>query len=84
MTIQLPMSLDECRASDQTFSMPLKVKVQLITWDMDKSEKRVVRDVKEQDIFFADVPVMADLYQKDGEIRVGDLGTFLINLLFIV
>ncbi len=27
---------------------------------------KVVRDIKEQDIFFADVPVMADLYEENG------------------
>ena len=35
VTIQLPMTLDECRSSGQTFSMPLKIKIQLISWAMD-------------------------------------------------
>lgn len=79
VTIQLPLTIDECRASDQTFSMPLKVKIQLISWDIDEKGERVLRDVKEQDIFFADIPVMADLYEQDGQIKLGNLGTFLIN-----
>ncbi len=42
--------------------------MQLITWDVDDSGNKLIRDVKEQDIFFADVPVMADLYEdSDGE-----------------
>ncbi len=79
VTVQLPLTLDECRASGQTFSMPLKVKMQLISWDSDAAGAKIVRDIKEQDIFFADVPVMADLYEEDGRFKLGNLGTFLIN-----
>ena len=41
--------------------------------------QKVVQDIKEQDIFFADVPVMGDLYEEDGSFNLGNLGTFLIN-----
>ncbi len=61
VTVQLPLTLDECRSSGQTFAMPLKVKMQLITWDVSPEGAKILRDVKEQDIFFADIPVMADL-----------------------
>jgi len=77
--IQLPMSLEECRSSGQTFSMPLKVKIQLTNWEVDEKGKKVVRDIKEQDIFFADIPVMIDLYEHEGRYKLGNLGTFLIN-----
>lgn len=77
--IKMPLSLGECRSSGQTFSMPLKVTVQLISWDKDAAGKRVVRDIKEQEIFFADVPVMADLYEVGGRYQLGSLGTFVIN-----
>ncbi len=79
VVVKLPMTLDECRSSEQTFSMPLKVKIQLISWSIDANNKKVVHDIKEQDIFFADVPVMADLYEENGRFLLGDLGTFLIN-----
>lgn len=79
VAVKLPMTLDECRSSGQTFSMPLKVKIQLISWAVDEAGKKSVRDIKEQDIFFADVPVMADLYERNGRFEVGNLGTFLIN-----
>jgi len=79
VTIQLPMSFDECRASGQTFAMPLKVRVQLTTWDVTEEGEKSVRDIKEQDIFFADLPVMGDIYEKGGRIELGDKGTFLIN-----
>jgi DNA-directed RNA polymerase subunit beta len=78
VAVQLPMTLDECRSSGQTFSMPLRVKIQLINWDVTDGNK-VIRDIKEQDIFFADVPIMADLYEEGGRFRLGNLGTFLIN-----
>lgn len=79
VTVQLGLSVDECRSSGQTFAMPLKVRIQLINWDVDQAGKKIVRDIKEQDIFFADVPVMADLYEENGRFMVGNLGTFLIN-----
>ncbi len=77
--VKIPLSLEECRSSGQTFSMPLKVKVQLISWDVSPTGERVVRDIKEQEAFFADVPVMADLYEVDGRYMLGNLGTFVIN-----
>ncbi|MCL5436719.1 MAG: DNA-directed RNA polymerase subunit beta, partial [Candidatus Dependentiae bacterium] len=77
--IKLPLSLGECRSSGQTFSMPLKVTVQLVSWDRDAADKRIVRDIKEQEIFFADIPVMADLYEQAGRYLLGSLGTFVIN-----
>lgn len=79
VTIQMPMSFDECRSSGQTFSMPLKIKVQLIAWDVDVAGTKNVREIKEQDIFFADLPIMADLYEDHGVVKLGDKGTFLIN-----
>jgi DNA-directed RNA polymerase subunit beta len=79
VVIRMPMSLDECRSSGQTFAMPLKIKIQLITWAVDEQGNKSIQDVKEQDIFFADVPVMADLYEQDGAFKLGNLGTFLIN-----
>ncbi len=56
--------------------MPLKVKIQLISWSMDANNKKVVHDIKEQDIFFADVPVMADLYEENGQFLLGNLRYF--------
>ncbi|MDP3889048.1 MAG: DNA-directed RNA polymerase subunit beta, partial [bacterium] len=79
VAIQLPLTLDECRTSGQTFSMPLKIKMQLISWTKDEAGNKLVRDIKEQDIFFSDIPVMADLYEEDGRFKLGNLGTFLIN-----
>lgn len=79
VVVKLPMGLDECRLNGQTFSMPLKIKIQLVTWAKDESGVSVVQDVKEQDIFFVDLPIMADLYEDSGQFKLGNLGTFLIN-----
>ena len=72
---------DECRYSGKTYSLPLKIRMQLITWDInpDTAEK-TVRDIKEQEIFFCDLPVMLDLQEEaDGSFTLGSRGTFLIN-----
>jgi len=79
VVVHAPMSLDECRSTGQTFAMPLRIKIQLITWAKDEDDNKVIRDIKEQDIFFADVPVMADLYESKGRFKLGNLATFLIN-----
>lgn len=79
VVIKTGMSMDTCRISGQTFSMPLKIKVQLVSWESDENKERVVRDIKQQEIFFADIPVMGDLFQENGVFKLGSLGTFLIN-----
>lgn len=88
VVVKLPMSTDECRLGGQTFSMPLKIKIQLINWMATVDEQRqegaeaaapVVHDIKEQDLFFADIPVMTELYEEDGQFKLGSLGTFVIN-----
>jgi DNA-directed RNA polymerase subunit beta len=78
-TVHTPLTLDECRTSGQTFSMSLRIKVQLINWTTNSEGNKIVRDIKEQDIFFADLPVMADLYEEQGRFKLGNLGSFLIN-----
>lgn len=79
VTIQMGMSLEECRFGEQTFAMPLKIRMQLVTWDVAADGSRSIRDIKEQDVFFADLPIMADLYEENGRIKAGNQGTFLIN-----
>ena len=80
VSIKNTSSVDDCRYSGKTFSMSLKVKMQLICWDVDTTGNRTVRDIKEQDVFFCDLPVMIDLYEDDKErIKLGSHGTFLIN-----
>ncbi|MCK4264753.1 DNA-directed RNA polymerase subunit beta [Candidatus Babeliales bacterium] len=81
VTVKMPMTVEGCRYSGKNYSMPLKIKVQLITWDVDpKNDSRSIRDIKEQEVFFCDLPIMIDLYEgEDGRIFLGSHGTFLIN-----
>ncbi len=77
--LQLEQSVEECRSSGQSFSMPLRIKIQLVGWDQDGAGNKVIRDIKEQNIFFADLPIMTDVYEEAGRFKVGNHGTFLIN-----
>jgi DNA-directed RNA polymerase subunit beta len=72
-------SVQECRDGEETFSFPLRVKVQLVAWDIDESGEKIIHDIKEQDVFFADLPVMVDVYEKQGRYCLGSQGTFVIN-----
>ena len=80
VSIKVPFTPQECRDSEETYALPLKVRVQLITWDVDEQGTRSIHDIKEQDVYFADVPVMVGLYQNEtSEYKLGDQGTFIIN-----
>ena len=81
VSVVLPVSADECRYSGKTYSLPLKIKVQLVSWEKDpKTEKKIVRDIKEQEVFFGDLPIMVDLFENDEKrYCLGSCGTFLIN-----
>src|SRR5437868_15544986 len=51
-----------------TFAVPLKVTIRLVVWDKDPdTQARTIRDIKEQEVFFGDVPLMTNN------------GTFIIN-----
>jgi len=59
---------EECRQRGLTFSAPLKVTFRLVVWDVDEdSGTRSIRDIKEQDVYMGDMPLMTDG------------GTFIIN-----
>lgn len=81
VTIKMAASVDECRYSGKTYSMPLKVKMQLTTWDIDpQTTTKIIRDIKEQEVFFCDLPIMVDLYEdSDGQFKLGSQGIFVIN-----
>src|SRR3990167_8123864 len=77
--LEMPIDVDECRSSGQTYSLPLRIKIQLVAWDIDQNGNKSVRDIKEQNIFFSEIPVMAALFERDDRFMLGDQGTFLIN-----
>jgi len=58
---------EECLDKGFDYSIPLKVKLRLALYGEDKKGERAIRDVKEQEIFFGEIPFMTDR------------GTFIIN-----
>ena len=60
--------IDECIARGMTYAAPVKVVIRLVVWDVDEdTETRTIRDVKEKEVFFGDIPLMTEK------------GTFIIN-----
>src|SRR6266700_3548722 len=60
--------VDECRQRGMTFAAPIKVIVRLVVWDTnEETGSQSIRDVKEQEVFFGEIPLMTDT------------GTFIIN-----
>ncbi len=60
--------VEECRQRGATYAAPLRVTLRLVVWDIDdETRARTVRDIKEQDVFMGDMPLMTDK------------GTFVVN-----
>jgi DNA-directed RNA polymerase subunit beta len=60
--------VEECQQRGMTYAAPLKVTLRLVVWDVDEeTEARSIRDVKEQDVYMGDMPLMTDN------------GTFVVN-----
>ena len=60
--------VDECQQRDMTYAAPLKVTLRLIVFDVDPDTgARSVKDIKEQDVFMGDMPLMTSN------------GTFVVN-----
>jgi DNA-directed RNA polymerase subunit beta len=76
--IKPALSVSECRFESQSFTLPLKVKLQLVSWQIEDGVK-TIRDVKEQSIFFLDLPVMIDIYEENKKYLLGSNGTFVVN-----
>ncbi len=59
---------DECQQRDMTFAAPLRVTMRLSVFDVDEDTGlRSIRDIKEQDVYMVDMPLMTDN------------GTFIVN-----
>lgn len=51
--------VEECRQRGMTFAAPIKVTLRLIVFDVDeKTEVRSIRDVKEQEVYLGEIPLM--------------------------
>ena len=53
-------NVKECLARKMTYSSKLKLKLRLILWDVAEDGKRSLRDIKEQEIFMGEVPLMTE------------------------
>jgi len=66
--LQLKYDQQECEERGMTFSAPLKVTVRLTIYDKDpETGSKTIRDIKEQEVFFGDIPLMTPN------------GTFIVN-----
>ena len=51
--------VEECQQRGMTFAAPLKVTLRLVVWDIDEDTgARSIRDIKEQDVYMGDMPLM--------------------------
>ncbi len=51
----------ECRIRGVTYSRPLRIALRMVLWDKESSkENKKIREVKEQDVYLDDLPVMTD------------------------
>ena len=58
--------VEECHQRGMTYAAPLKVKIQLVIWDV-QNGRRSIKNVKEQEVYFGEIPLMT-----------GN-GTFMVN-----
>jgi DNA-directed RNA polymerase subunit beta len=65
--LKIKYSPEECLDKGFDFSIPLKVKLRLALYAEDKKGEKVIQDVKEQEIFFGEIPYITER------------GTFIIN-----
>src|ERR1700734_3588572 len=68
VTLQLKYDVNECQERGMTYSAPLKLTIRLTIYDKDPDTgAKSIRDIKEQEVFFGDIPLMTEN------------GTFIIN-----
>ncbi|MDD5233537.1 MAG: DNA-directed RNA polymerase subunit beta [Syntrophales bacterium] len=65
---EVKYDVKECIEKGLTYAAPLKIVVRLVVFDQDRSgEQRTIRDIKEQEIYFGEIPLMTES------------GTFVVN-----
>src|SRR6059036_3075287 len=68
VAMQLKYDVNECQERGMTYSAPLRVTIRLTIYDKDPdSGAKTIRDIKEQEVFYGDIPLMTEN------------GTFIIN-----
>ena len=61
-----PFNVKECQLRSVTYAVPLRVKVRLVIYDKESSNK-AIKDIREQEVYMGEIPLMTDN------------GTFVIN-----
>ena len=60
-TLDKPVyNVKECMLRNLTYSSKLKLKLKLILWDVAEDGKKTLREIKDQEIFMGDVPLMTE------------------------
>ena len=68
VALKYKYDVQECQERGQSFTVPLKVIIQLVVYDKDPdTEARSIRDIKEQEVYFGEIPMLTSN------------GTFVIN-----
>jgi DNA-directed RNA polymerase subunit beta len=67
VSLRQPFTAEECRERGMTYQVPLRLTFRLVTFDNEEDGTRQVRDVKEEELYFGELPLMTDT------------GTFIIN-----
>src|SRR5271163_3207948 len=52
--------VEECRQRGMTYAAPIKVTTQLMIYDTRDGGERIVRDIKEQEVYIGEIPLMTD------------------------
>jgi len=61
VNLKLKYTPNECLQKGYTFSVPLRIKVRLISWEKDVTTKaKRLKHIKEQEVYFGDIPLMTD------------------------
>ena len=68
VALKFKYDVDECQERGQTYTVPLKVTIQLVVYDKDPdTEVKSIRDIKEQEVYFGEIPMLTEN------------GTFIVN-----
>jgi DNA-directed RNA polymerase subunit beta len=59
--LKIKYSAMECIQKGYTYSVPLKLKVQLVSWEKDATTKtKRLKHIKQQEVYFGDIPLMTE------------------------
>ena len=59
--LNLKYTIEECKERGMTYAVPLKATIRLVVWDKEAdTEVKTIRDIKEQEVYFGDVPLMTE------------------------